>query len=363
MPRVWRCGIFVPMGRLWIYISAAVFVAALFAGALVARLVWVHQLTSAGPLQTPATVLVQPGGGTSAIARNLQAVGVIDDARVFRLAVRLMGMDSRLKAGEYEFQPGISLREVVTKLAEGDVRSRSVTFPEGWTVKEIVARLEATEGLVGKAPRPAEGSLFPDTYAFGFGMERARLIGIMKDRMKEEVNRAWNGRDTTLPLKTPEELVNLASIVQKEAASEAEMPRIAAVFINRLHKGMRLQSDPTVIYGADGYTGDIRHKDLHDENPFNTYVYAGLPPTPISNPGRAALQAVARPAASDELFFVADADGSGHVFSRTYEEHLKHVKELVKARPVAKTTVAAGGAEAVSLTAGGKLQPTEKKKP
>lgn len=323
-----------------IAIGTAVVLAVLVLGLVtLGTVLWGHYLEGKGPLRQETSVMVLPGSGTAVIGRSLEQAGVIGDARIFRVAVKVMHHDAGLKAGEYVFAPGVSLKEVVTKLAEGDTRNHSVTFPEGWTVREVVARLEATEGLTGKVRRPAEGTLFPDTYMFRFGTERERLLQSMEGRMTRELNDAWNGRDLSLPLASPQELLTLASIVQKEAANDAEMPRIAGVFVNRLRKGMRLQSDPTVIYGAEGYKGDIRHKDLKDENPFNTYVYAGLPPTPIANPGRAALQATAHPVSSDELFFVADPSRAGHMFSATYEQHQKYVKALVKAGAQVKGTV------------------------
>lgn len=300
---------------------------------------WRSVQVGQGPLKEPVTVMVQPGSGTAVIARDLQNAGVVRDARAFRVAVRLSDDAGRLKAGEYVFEPGISMRAVIEKLARGDVRQHTVTFPEGWTVRDVVARLEATETLSGTVKRPAEGSIFPDTYSFHFGSERAKVLENMQVRMKDEVAKVWAARDPSVPLNTPDELVTLASIVQKEAASDAEMPRIAGVFVNRLRKGMKLQSDPTVIYGAEGYGGDIRRKDLKDENPFNTYIYAGLPPTPIANPGKAALMAAAHPVSSDELFFVADATRTGHMFSATYEQHLKYVKALIKAGAPVKGTV------------------------
>jgi UPF0755 protein len=304
---------------------------------------WGNYLAGKGPLAAPVTVVVEPGSGTAAIGRDLQAAGVIADARIFRAAVRAMHLDASLKAGEYAFEPGISLRAVVNKLALGDTRNRMVTIPEGWTVREVLARLEKVEGLTGKVVAPGEGRIFPDTYAFRFGTVRESLLASMEARMRDELNTAWNGRALNLPLGAPDELLTLASIVQKEAASEEEMPKIAGVFINRLRKGMRLQSDPTVIYGAEAYDGNIRHRDLRDENPFNTYVYAGLPPTPIANPGRAALMAAAHPEVTDALFFVADVSRTGHVFSATYGEHQRHVKALVRAPVVAPARAGISG--------------------
>lgn len=309
----------------------------LLGGLTAGTALWGNYLAQPGPLAAPATVVIEPGEGPRKMANKLVRAGVIAHADAFVAAVRVLGMDASLQAGEYAFEPGISLKAVVNKLALGDTQNRSVTIPEGWTVKQALARLEGLEGLVGKADRPAEGTLFPDTYAFRFGVERSKLLESMQERMDEELKKAWEARDVTLPFKTPEELLILASIVQREAASEQEMPMVAAVFVNRLKVGMRLQSDPTVMYGAEELSdGRLKKKDLTEPQPFNTYMFAGLPPTPISNPGKAALMAVARPANTKALFFVADPSLTMHVFSETYEEHVKNVKRYWK--DVKKTT-------------------------
>lgn len=301
-----------------------------------------------GPLAAPATVVVEPGHGPRRIAAHLHEAGVIGNEEAFVLAVRAYGMEGTLKAGEYAFEPGISLRAVVNKLALGDTENRSATIPEGWTVKQAMERLDAMEGLTGKVERPAEGTIFPDTYAFRFGTERSKLLETMRARMDDELAKAWAARDTTVPLMTPEDMLILASIVQREAANESEMPMVAAVFVNRLRSGMRLQSDPTVMYGADVLSeGRLKRKDLTEPHPFNTYLFAGLPPTPISNPGRAALMAVARPANTKALFFVADPSLTMHVFSESYEEHVKNVKRYWK--DVGKTLAAS---KASATTAG-----------
>lgn len=301
-----------------------------------------------GPLEQPVKVIVAPGMGVRAIANHLKQTNVIAHPDAFVVLVKATGMASTLKAGEYAFEPGISLRAVVNKLALGDTENRSVTIPEGWTVKQAIDRLEAAEGLAGHAVRPEEGRIFPDTYAFRFGAERAKVLDTMTSRMDKELANAWAARDTTLPLKSPEELLILASIVQKEAANDDEMPMIAAVFYNRLRKGMRLQSDPTVMYGAELDGDRLKRKDLTEPHPFNTYLFAGLPPTPIANPGRAALMAAARPARTDALFFVADPSLTMHVFSVTYEEHKrnvarywKDVKKTLQPKSVAETIAGA----------------------
>jgi UPF0755 protein len=287
---------------------------------------WGRYLAQPGPLQTTAQVVIDPGTSPRTMATKLQTAGVIAHPEAFVLAVRLLGLAGTLKAGEYTFDPAISLRATINKLALGDTENRALTIPEGFTVAQALARLEADQGLSGKIEqRPAEGTLFPDTYAFRFGVKRQDLLGTMSERMAEELALAWGKRAAGLPLKSPEDLLILASIVQKEAATETEMPQIAGVFINRLRQGMKLQSDPTVIYGAN-FDGNIRKKDLTEPHPFNTYVYEGLPPTPIANPGRAALQAVAQPASTTALFFVADPSRTHHLFAATYPEHQRNVQ-------------------------------------
>ena len=304
--------------------TVVVLITVLLASVVVGTGLWGRYLAQPGPLAAPATVLIEAGQGPKALAKALAQAQVIAHPHAFVLAVRLLGLDRTLKAGAYQFEPRISLRAVINKLALGETESRSVMIPEGWTVRQVLERLEATEGLTGKATAVGEGSIFPDTYHFRFGVERDKLLETMTSRMAQELAAAWAARTPNLPLNTPEDLLNLASIVQKEAATEAEMPMIAAVFINRLRQGMKLQADPTVIYGA-AFDGNLRKKDLTEAHPFNTYMYAGLPPTPIANPGRAALRAVANPASTDALFFMADPSRTLHVFAKTYAEHQKNV--------------------------------------
>ncbi|MCP5404627.1 MAG: endolytic transglycosylase MltG [Pseudomonadaceae bacterium] len=286
-----------------------------------------RQVDVTGPLASPVEMTIPAGTGSRAMAKQLAAAGVIAYPWLFEGYVRVRGVAGRLKAGEYRFNKGVSLRHVVEKLAEGAVVQRSLTIPEGYTVKQVLALLAAREDLKGEAlPIPAEGDVFPDTYNFSAGTSRPTLLATMTARMETEVAAAWKSRASDTPLETAEELLILASIVQKEAANEAEMPQIAGVFTNRLRKGMKLQADPTVIYGADLKDNDLKSKDMKEDHPFNTYVHAGLPPTPIANPGRAALRAAANPARTDALFFMALPDRSGHVFSRDYATHQKAVK-------------------------------------
>ena len=310
--------------------------ALLFAGMVAVSLVG-RELAMPGPLMVDKIVVIPMGTSTKAMAGLLAREGVIEKPLLFEMTVRASGFAPTLQAGEYAFEAGISTRQVINKLAFGKTASRGVTLPEGLTVKQALAVLEAEQGLKGAArPIPAEGRLFPDTYNFTHGTTRPMVMKQMQERMDKELQAAWNTRTQPLPLNSSEELLILASMVQKEAANEGEMPMIAGVFINRLNKGMKLQSDPTVMYGAELDGNDIKGKDLREDNPFNTYTNAGLPPTPIANPGRAALQAVARPATTNALFFMAKPDRTGHVFTATYAEHQKAVKAYWDAYHAAK---------------------------
>lgn len=297
-------------------------VAALLAGSLT-----LHRLASPGPLAQATTVVIQPGTSTRAMANLLENNGIITSSLLFEGMARASGAAANLRAGEYSVPAHASMRQVMAILLAGKTVPRSVTIPEGYTVRQALAVLAANTALTGEArPIPAEGRLFPDTYNFSFGATRASLLTAMQARMDKELAAAWNARSVDTPYTSPDDLLIMASIVQKEAANEDEMPNISAVFVNRLKQDMKLQADPTVIYGADLQNNDIRRKDLEEDHPFNTYKHQGLPPTPIANPGRAALLAAARPALSDALFFMALPDRSGHVFSRDYATHQKAVK-------------------------------------
>jgi UPF0755 protein len=287
------------------------------------------QFVRPGPLKAPAVVIVPRGTGVEGIAAELARGAVIFDAMVFRLGVRLTRADTALRAGEYAFPAGISAREVVALLKSGKTVVRRVTVAEGLTASQIVARLDTTDGLNGAIEKvPGEGTLLPETYHFSFGDRRKAMISRMTDAMDATLEDLWEGRATGLPLKTPMEALILASIVEKETGRSDERARIAGVFVNRLRKGMRLQSDPTVAYGlsSDGKPlgRPLTRADLKTPTPYNTYLIERLPPSPICNPGRASIAAVLGPAATDELFFVAAGSG-GHAFARTLKEHNRNV--------------------------------------
>jgi UPF0755 protein len=299
-----------------------------------------EQYRRPGPLAAETTVVIPKGADVSAIAARLADAGVIADPLIFRLGARFDESDERLRAGEYAFVPGISAREVVAKLTEGQTVVRRLTVPEGLSAAEVVALVAAADGLEGEVgPIPAEGSLLPETYHISYGDSRAELIGRMAEAMNTTLAELWEDRAPDLPLETPEEALILASIVEKETAVPEERPRVAAVFVNRLRKGMLLQSDPTVAYGlaleAGPPTRPLTFADLKKPTPYNTYLIEGLPPGPIANPGRAALEAALHPVETDELYFVADGSG-GHAFAGTLEEHNRNVANWRKIQKKAR---------------------------
>ena len=325
---------------------------------------WVKvQFDQPGPLATSTVFVIPKGEGVSAIAERLERDGVIDDRRVFMTSILyfmyLKGQGS-LKAGEYEFRKNASMRQVLDTLVEGKSIEHKVTLAEGLTSYQIVQKLMAHSELHGEITEiPPEGSLLPDTYRFGRNDTRQDIIERMQAAHKKFLAKVWETRDPEIVVTTPEEAVILASIVEKETGRADERPLIASVFENRLRKNMRLQSDPTIIYGLVGGKGALDHpiqqEELDRETGYNTYKINGLPPTPIANPGRAAIEAVLRPAKTKDLYFVADGTG-GHVFAASLEEHNKNVfkwrkvereiraKEAQEAAEKAAQEAAAGGA-------------------
>lgn len=279
--------------------------------------------------QGQTTVVTLPSGsGVSAIAARMKAAGVIRSTDLFRAAATLTGADRRLRAGEYEVPSGTSLAGVLNLLVEGRVVRHFVTLPEGWSSLQAVDILNKEAVLTGTvAETPEEGSLWPDTYEVSRGDTRQSVVDRMQRAATENLRLLWSQRSPTTVARTPEEAVILASIVEKETALAAERPRVAAVFSNRLRAGMRLESDPTIVYGVTKgrpLGRGIRRSELLAPTPWNTYQINGLPPTPIANPGKEAVKAVLNPPADPALFFVADGSG-GHAFALTYDEHLQHV--------------------------------------
>jgi UPF0755 protein len=289
-----------------------------------------HKLREPGPLTAEKIVYIPPRSDVPEILAQLHREGVIDNAMLMNFALLTEGKRSKLKPGEYLFKHAVSLREVIDELVAGRQLMHAVTIPEGLTSEQIVARLRENELLAGDViDPPKEGALLPETYKITRGFPRSKLIAKMQDDQRKLVDQIWAKRAPDLPLKTPYELVTLASIVEKETGKGEERPRVAAVYVNRLRKGMRLQSDPTIVYGLVGGKATLGRGILRAEiekwTPYNTYAINGLPPGPIANPGKAALEAAANPLHTQELYFVADGTG-GHVFADTLEQHSRNVQ-------------------------------------
>ncbi|MEJ0012512.1 MAG: endolytic transglycosylase MltG [Bauldia sp.] len=301
-------------------------IVALGAGIFAAKV----QFERAGTLDQARAITVDRGGSLGTIADQLQKDGVISSKWLFVGGVTIARQQNALKAGEYLIPAHASMRDIMDAMVTGKGILYSISIPEGLTSQQIVDRLNSEDILVGDiAETPPEGSLLPETYKFTRGDTRQSIITRMQRERDRVVADVWSRRAPDLPVTTPDELVVLASVVEKETALADERSRVAAVFVNRLRLNMRLQSDPTVIYGLfkgagkpSGYT--LSRADLEKSSPYNTYVIAGLPAGPIANPGRASLEAVANPSRTRDLFFVADGTG-GHAFAETYEAHLKNV--------------------------------------
>ena len=287
------------------------------------------QLRRPGPLEADKTVMLVRNLGFADIGEILKREGVVENAYLFDLGVVMLQARSSLKAGEYLFPRHANIHDVIGILVEGRAVLHQVTIPEGLTSEQVVARLLENDVLTGSVREmPREGSLLPETYRFHRGTTREQILQRMAADQTKLVQEIWARRAGALPLQSPAELITLASIVEKETGKAGERPRVAAVFVNRLNKRMRLQSDPTIIYGLVGGKGSlgrpILRSDIDRPTAYNTYTIDGLPPGPIANPGRAAIEASANPAPTRDLFFVADGTG-GHVFAETLEEHNRNV--------------------------------------
>ncbi len=300
------------------------------AGLSVAAFGW-HLFHRPGPLPEATTVLIPDGADPFVISRKLHENGILRHPVLFRPGVRTSGNATRLKAGEYAIPAYVSPAGAMDILTGGKTISHKLTVPEGWTVHQVTKMLMDMPLLSGEIDsRPAEGSLLPETYHFKRGTPRSALIDRMQKAMELTLETLWSERNVGNILPDKHAAVTLASIVEHETAVYGERSHIAGIFLNRLNKGMRLQSDPTVIYAlSDGRRKLDRlltRRDLKQDHPYNTYRRGGLPPGPICNPGRAALEAVLNPAKTDSLYFVANGEG-GHMFSRTLKEHNRNVQK------------------------------------
>jgi len=290
----------------------------------------VKRFESPGPSTAETVVEIAPGSSLRSMSAKLEEAGVIHSSRDFNMVVRILRASGALQAGEYAFPAGISGTDAFKMIREGKTRDHSVTLAEGLSVAQVLTLLDDNETLLGPVSDvPEEGSLLPETYHFKKGETRDGIIRRAQMDMRLVLDRLWSARAADFPLASKQEALILASIVEKETAVEGERRRIAAVFLNRLQQNMRLQTDPTVIYGITGglpLGRAILQSDLDRETPYNTYRIRGLPLGPIANPGRASLEAVFDPEFTDELYFVADGSG-GHVFATTLEEHNRNVRE------------------------------------
>ncbi|MET3665647.1 endolytic transglycosylase MltG [Caulobacter sp. 1776] len=289
---------------------------------------WIYQ--GPGPAAKggdKTTVILRKGASLPEIAASLEQGGVIRSSSIFMTAAKLTGAARTLKAGEYEFDSRASMAAILDKVRHGRIVRHWITVPEGLTSDMVMDILNKSDVLVGDAATPPEGAILPETYEVQRGEDRAAVLKRMMDDRDKLLNQLWANRQPGLPYQTKEEAVTMASIVEKETGKKGERPQVAAVFINRLRTGMRLDTDPTVIYGISRgrpLGRGLRRSELDRVTPYNTYKIDGLPPTPIANPGRAALEAALNPAKTDDLYFVADGTG-GHVFASTLEQHNANV--------------------------------------
>lgn len=289
-----------------------------------------------GPLAVPVVIDINKGSSSYEVANLLFKYEVISNPFLFRVLAKIKKADVLIKAGEYNFDAGLSMLQVLDKLTKGDVVYHKVTIPEGYTVGQILYLLSMVDNLSGEFDViPNEGTIFPETYTFSKGKKRMDLVNEAKSVMRTKLKDVWDNRDEGLPYKNINEMLIMASIIEKETGINDERAKVASVFINRLKKGMLLQTDPTVIYaiteGMQNFGRSLTRKDLKIDSPYNTYKYAGLPPTPICNPGFKSIYAAAHPADTDYLYFVANGQG-GHNFARTLSEHNKNVAHWKKVR-------------------------------
>ncbi|RDE05418.1 endolytic transglycosylase MltG [Sphingomonas aracearum] len=295
----------------------------------VAAFVGLRGWQGAGPLERPTTISIAPGTGTVGAARQLERAGAIRSSRQFRWFSRFLGGGKGIKAGEYEIPAHASASEILDLLESGKTLQRLVTVPEGWPSVMVADAINKAPELTGRVEAPREGSVLPDSYSYGRGDSRQAVLARMQKAMQTYLAKAWASRKPNIAVKTPEQALVLASIVEKETGKPSERRTVAAVYGNRLRQGIPLQADPTVIYPITRgrpLGRRIRQSELHAKNGYNTYASAGLPVGPIANPGRASIDAVLDPAPSKALYFVADGTGR-HVFANTLAEHNANVQK------------------------------------
>lgn len=293
------------------------------------------EVAKPGPLGQETEFTIERGEGLASVANRLESLGLVSDKRVLRIQARLDDIESDIKAGSYVVPGRASVADILDQFVEGKVIEYRLTIPEGFTTAQVLRRVEAATDLTGDMPERTfdEGVLLPDTYAFGAGTTRTQFLERMETAQDDLLAAIWDTRQADLPISTPQEAVILASVVEKETASADERPLVAGLFVGRLKKGMRLESDPTIIYGVSqgeplynrqGQRRTLYRSEIDRKTDWNTYQIDGLPKTPICNPGRDAIAAVLDPPRTDYVFFVADGKG-GHLFAETYAEHQKNV--------------------------------------
>ena len=341
-------------------IAAAILLAAVLAAAAGGSYAFlVSKFNAAGPLDAATVVYFPPGTSLNGIARTLAENGAVAREWIFRAGVTLLGDKRALRAGEYEIPAHASMRDIAALLKEGRTVVHKLTVAEGLTTKQVLALVSDAVGLEGRIDDPpGEGRLFPETYFYSRGDKRGDMVRRMEKKMTETLDAAWAKRAPDLPLKSESEALVLASLVEKETAKPDERPEVAAVYLNRLRIGMKLQADPTVIYaltqGRGSLDRPLTKDDLEVASPYNTYAVEGLPPGPIANPGREAIEAAVQPAESDDLYFVSDGEG-GHLFAKTLAEHNRNVaklRRLQKRQRAEQDKSDAGGAEALNPSSG-----------
>ena len=317
-------------------LSLIVLVLVLGGAATGAGWLWMQDaLNRDGPLAEDVTFTVEPGEGLASVAARLEADGIIRDAKLMRLKAKLDDSETAIKTGEFRIERASSTVDVLKTLVDGKGVLHKITLPEGRTTAQLLKIIESDPVLTGEMPTEeiAEGSLLPDTYLFDRGMTRAQLVAKMQKAQTDLLEELWPLRDPEIPVTTPYEAVILASVVEKETGRVDEQPDIAALFTTRLKRGMRLESDPTIIYGvsrgeplynAKGQRRTLRRSEIDTKTDWNTYQIDGLPKTPICNPGRGAIAAVLNPPHTEYIFFVADGKG-GHLFAKTLQEHNRNV--------------------------------------
>ncbi len=316
----------------------------LAAAALVGLAGWMYVFVQQqiGVEQVSQELVLEHGSSLRRIAHQLVDEGVLREPWSFLLLVRARGMERNIKAGNYELRRGMTINDLFLMLTQGSTIQRSIIFIEGWTFRQMREALNQHEDIrhlsmpltdeeimqrIGATESHPEGLFFPDSYFFERGMSDLDILKRAYHTMQRRLQQAWEGRAPGLPYRTPYEVLIMASIIEKETGRGDERPMIARVFLNRLELGMRLQTDPTVIYGmGEGFDGNLRRRDLLTDTPYNTYTRHGLPPTPIAMPGMAAIRAALHPAQGDALYFVSRGDGS-HVFSATLSEHSRAVNQ------------------------------------